>query len=97
MADFAAQIEACRALSYHSIELFINKQNAIKEISMAKLLSCELAERVATRMLQLHGGYGYTDEYYISRAYRDVRLMTIGGGTTEIMKEIIAKQLGIDE
>jgi citronellyl-CoA dehydrogenase len=55
----------------------------------------EMAIHVVDRCLQAHGGYGYTDEFKISRAYRDVRLLTIGGGTSEVMKEIIAKRMGI--
>ena len=58
---------------------------------MAKLFAGELACKVADRCLQAHGGFGYAEEFPISRYYRDVRLITIGGGTSEIMKEIIAK------
>jgi len=62
---------------------------------MAKLYCGELACRVADRVLQLHGGAGYMDEYPISRIWRDTRLITIGGGTSEIMKEIISKRVGL--
>jgi alkylation response protein AidB-like acyl-CoA dehydrogenase len=62
---------------------------------MAKLFAGELLNRVTDRCLQLHGGYGYMDEFPISRAWRDARLITIGGGTSEIMKEILAKRLGL--
>lgn len=96
-ARIAAEIEACRALSYQAMHSMNSGCDATKEISMAKLLACELAEKTATKMLQVHGGYGYMEEYFISRAYRDVRLMTIGGGTSEIMKEIIAKKTGVDD
>lgn len=96
-ASLAAEIEASRALSYLALDKMNKGIDATKEISMAKLLACELAEKVASKMLQVHGGYGYMEEYFISRAYRDVRLMTIGGGTSEIMKEIIAKQVGVDD
>jgi len=60
---------------------------------MVKLFTAEMANRVAYDCVQLHGGYGYMREYAIERFARDVRLFTIGGGTSEIMKEIIAKEL----
>jgi citronellyl-CoA dehydrogenase len=63
----------------------------VKEISMAKLFAGDLAQRVAYDCQQFHGGMGYVVETHIARAFRDVRLLTIGGGTSEIMKEIISK------
>ena len=93
--DLATQIEAGRRLTYHACDLFNRRQECVREISMAKLFCGELAIHVVDRCLQAHGGYGYTDEFHISRAYRDIRLITIGGGTSEIMKEIIAKRMGI--
>jgi len=62
---------------------------------MVKLLSAQMAFRVADQALQIHGGYGYMMEYPIQRYWRDIRLTRIGGGTDEIMKEIIADQLGL--
>ncbi len=62
---------------------------------MSKLIAGELANRVVDRCLQLHGGAGYMAEYEISRAWRDTRLITIGGGTSEIMREILAKLQGL--
>jgi len=62
-----------------------------REISMAKLFCGELSQKVAYDCQQLYGGYGYMSEYDIARAWTDVRLMTIGGGTSEVMREIIAK------
>ena len=59
-----------------------------------KLFAGETANRVIDRCLQFHGGWGYMDEYTVSRAFRDVRLLTIGGGTSEVMREIIAKLEG---
>jgi len=67
----------------------------VKEISMVKLFTAEMAQKVAYDCVQLHGGYGYMREYPIERFFRDIRLMTIGGGTSEIMKEIIAKQMSL--
>lgn len=95
-AQLLAEIQACRALTFQAVTLLNQGADASREVAMAKLLSCELVEKVATKMLQVHGGYGYMEEYSIARHYRDVRLMTIGGGTTEIMREIIAKMSGID-
>jgi citronellyl-CoA dehydrogenase len=88
-------LEAGRWLAYRACDLFNRKQDAVKEISMAKLYCGELAVRIVDRCLQFHGGYGYMDEFPISRRWRDIRLITIGGGTSEIMREIIAKRVGI--
>lgn len=95
LVDLLTQIEAGRMLTYHACDLFNRKINCVKEISMAKLYAAELAIKVANECLQIHGGYGYMEEYDISRAYRDVRLLAIGGGTSEIMKEIIGKLIGL--
>ena len=66
-----------------------------EEAAMAKWWSTELQKRAVDRCLQLHGGYGYMNEYPIARAYADARVTTIYGGTTEIMKEIIGRSLGL--
>jgi acyl-CoA dehydrogenase len=68
-------------------------EDCVTEISMAKYLTGELANRVAYDATQIFGGYGYMREFPIERFYRDARLWSIGGGTSEIMKEIIAKRL----
>ena len=93
-AELATEIEAARWLTYRAVDLFARKQEATKEITMAKLFAGELACKVADRCMQAHGGYGYAEEFPIARYYRDVRLVTIGGGTSEIMKEIISKREG---
>ena len=93
-ADLATEIEAARWLTYRACDLFNRKEEAVKEITMAKLFAGELLNRVVDRCVQAHGGFGYADEFPISRAYRDARLITIGGGTSEIMKEILSKRLG---
>lgn len=95
IAQLATEVEAGRWLTYRACDLFNRREDAVKEISMAKLYCGELACKVADRVLQIHGGAGYMDEYPISRIWRDTRLITIGGGTSEIMKEIISKRLGI--
>jgi citronellyl-CoA dehydrogenase len=88
-------IEAAKRLTYHAVDLFDRKQDPVKEISMAKLFAGDLAQKVAYDCQQFYGGMGYIDETPIARAWRDVRLITIGGGTSEIMKEIIAKLVGL--
>ncbi|MGH7386355.1 MAG: acyl-CoA dehydrogenase family protein [Candidatus Rokuibacteriota bacterium] len=95
LADLATLIEAGRWLTYAACLKFRDRDDAVKEISMVKLFTAEMAQKVAYDCVQLHGGYGYMREYPIERFFRDIRLMTIGGGTSEIMKEIIAKQLAL--
>jgi acyl-CoA dehydrogenase len=95
IAEMATKIEACRDLTYHALRLFVSGHDALREVSSAKLLACRVAVEVADEAVQLHGGYGYMREYDVERALRDARLGPIGGGTDEIMKEIIGKQLGL--
>jgi acyl-CoA dehydrogenase len=95
LADLATLIEAGRWLTYAACLRFKAGEETLKEISMVKLFTAEMAQRVAYECVQFHGGYGYMREYPIERFFRDVRLMTIGGGTSEIMKDIIAKQMGL--
>jgi acyl-CoA dehydrogenase len=93
LADLATLIEAGRWLTYTACVKYQNREEAVKEISMVKLFTAEMANRVAYDCVQIHGGYGYMREYPIERFARDARLFTIGGGTSEIMKEIIAKEM----
>jgi citronellyl-CoA dehydrogenase len=93
-ADLFTEVEAARWLTYRACDLFNREQDAVKEITMAKLFAGELLNRVVDRCVQAHGGFGYSDEFKISRMFRDSRLITIGGGTSEIMKEILSKRLG---
>jgi len=88
-------IEAAKRLTYHAVDLFNRQENPVREISMAKLFAGDLAQRVAYDCQQFFGGMGYIEETHIARAWRDVRLITIGGGTSEIMKEIISKLAGL--
>ena len=90
-AQLLTEVEAARRLAYFAVDLFDRKVQSVKEVSMAKLYCAELANKVADRCLQFHGGWGYMDEYIVSRAWRDMRLVTIGGGTSEVMREIISK------
>ena len=93
-ADMATEIEAGRQLAYHAAYLVDKGIDCVKEVSMAKLFCCETAFKVVDTCLQIHGGYGYMNEYAVSRAWRDTRLATIGGGTSEVMKEIIGRLMG---
>ena len=94
-ADMATRIEAGRALTYQALRLFIAGDNPIREVAMAKLYTSEVAVHVADECVQVHGGHGYTTEFPAERALRDARLGPIGGGTSEIMKEIIGKTYGL--
>ena len=92
IVQLEAEIESARQLCYRAVQLVVAKdQTAVREITMAKLVAGELSCRVADRCLQLHGGMGYMDECEVSRIWRDARLITIGGGTSEIMREILVK------
>ena len=84
-------VEAARWLTYRACDLFERGEPAVKEISMAKLFAGDLMQKVVYDCMQFHGGMGYVTETPIARAFRDARLLTIGGGTSEVMKEIISK------
>jgi alkylation response protein AidB-like acyl-CoA dehydrogenase len=96
IADLVTEVEATRQLIYHTAWLYQQGELPIAECSMAKLKATELANRVVDECLQFHGGYGYLEKSSIARMYRDTRVGTIAGGTSEIMREIIA-QITIDE
>jgi acyl-CoA dehydrogenase len=93
VADMATEIEAARHLVYHAAALYAAGRECVTEVSMAKLFATEVANRVAYQAVQLHGGYGYMREFPVERFFRDVRLWTIASGTSEIMREIVAKRL----
>ncbi len=95
VAEMATKAEAARALTYNALRRFHAGQDCIQEVSMAKLLTQRAVLEIADQSLQIHGGYGYMREYGIERAVRDARLGPIGGGTDEIMKEIIGKTMGL--
>lgn len=95
LADMATALEASRLLTYQAAWLADRGLPHIKEASMAKLFATETATRLAGDALQLHGGYGYVMESPIQRLYRDVKLFEIGEGTSQIHRNIIARQLGL--
>lgn len=94
-ADLSAEIRAARSLTYHALRMVVEGADAVREVSMAKVLASDLAWRVADEALQVHGGYGYMTEFPVERAWRDARLGPIGGGTAEIMKEVIGRSFGL--
>ena len=95
MADLATRIEAVEALVYECCDAWNRGVYATTEIAMCKLAAAQLSWDVADACLQLHGGFGYSAESDIERAWRDARLLRIGGGTDEVQREIISKLLGL--
>ena len=93
VADMATEIEAARQLVYRAAGRLAAGEDCATDVSMAKLFATEVANRVAYQAVQLHGGYGYMSEFPVERFFRDVRLWTIASGTSEIMREIIARRL----
>jgi short-chain 2-methylacyl-CoA dehydrogenase len=94
LADMATEIEAGRALVYRAAWLKDRGRPFAKEAAMAKLYTGELSNRAANAALQIHGGYGFMDEFAISRLYRDQKILEIGEGTNEVQRMVIAKHLG---
>lgn len=88
-----SKLETGRAFCHQCLQLLLSGKRCRKEISLAKIYICELAIHVADRCVQLHGGYGYTTEFVAERWLRDLRLNTIGGGTSEVMAGVVAKEL----
>ncbi len=95
IADLASRIEAVQALTYLTAYRYDHGEYPAKEISMCKLLAARLAFEVADEAMQIMGGYGYMMEYPVQRAWRDMRIARVGGGTDEIQREIICTMLGI--
>lgn len=93
LADMATQIEAARLLTYRAAYLKDQGQKVTKESAMAKLFAGEVSVRVSEEAIQIHGGYGYTKDYPPEKYWRDSKLCTIGEGTSEIQRIVIAKQL----
>ena len=93
IAQLSSEVEALKAFGYYCCELYSKGIYDVKLCSMAKLICTELHEKIATQCLQFFGGYGYMEDYPLARMYRDVRVGTIGAGSSEIMREIIAKMM----
>jgi short/branched chain acyl-CoA dehydrogenase len=95
LADMATEIEAGRGLVYRAAWLKDQSRPFAREAAMAKLFTGELSNRAANWALQIHGGYGFMEEYAISRLYRDQKVLEIGEGTNEVQRMVIAKHLGL--
>nr|WP_263326646.1 acyl-CoA dehydrogenase family protein [Neobacillus sp. Marseille-Q6967] len=95
IAEMATQIKIGRTFVDNLIVKHMANENIVTEVSMAKWWTTDMAKKVATECMQLHGGYGYMEEYEIARRYRDIPISSIYAGTNEIMKVIIAKNLGL--
>lgn len=93
IADMATQIEAARHLVRHAAELKDQGKPFSRQAAMAKLFSSEMAMKVTSDAIQIHGGYGYTTEYHVERMYRDAKLCTIGEGTSEIQRVVISRDI----
>jgi alkylation response protein AidB-like acyl-CoA dehydrogenase len=95
MAELAGTLEAARELTYATARRFVAGEYPVREVSMTKVFACRVANQVADECVQLHGGAGYMQEYEIERLWRDIRLSRIGGGTDEIMLDVVGRSLGL--
>jgi len=93
LADMATEIEVARQMVWHAAALRDAGQPCLKEASMAKLFASEMAERVSSSAIQVHGGYGYVNDFPVERIYRDVRVCQIYEGTSEIQRLVIGRAL----
>ena len=93
VADMASEVEMCKEFNYSIVKRLDLGQYVVKEASMSKLMATKIADEVIYNCLQLLGGYGYMEEYPMARLFRDSRLGPIGGGTSEILREIISKMI----
>jgi len=93
LADMATRVEVAKEFNYRVAAKMDAGLDATKEVSMAKNFACEACDKVVFDAVQIHGGYGYAREYLVERLYRDTRVLSIGGGTTEIMNEVISKMI----
>jgi butyryl-CoA dehydrogenase len=94
LADMATRIEAAHQLVLHAAALREAGQPCLKEAAMAKLFASEMAERVCSDAIQVHGGYGYLEDFPVERIYRDVRVCQIYEGTSDIQRLIISRRIG---
>jgi alkylation response protein AidB-like acyl-CoA dehydrogenase len=93
LADMATQISASRQLIYHAAWLYDNKKDVIKDAAIAKLFSSESAMKITTEAIQIHGGYGYIEDYHVERFFRDAKILEIGEGTSEVQRMVIAREI----
>ncbi|MAA67136.1 MAG: acyl-CoA dehydrogenase [Alteromonadaceae bacterium] len=95
LVEMATQVDIAREYTYRCAALMQAGKNPIKQVAMAKNFAAQVCEDVTREAIQLHGGMGYMREAMVERLHRDGKLLSIGGGTTEIMKELISKQMGL--
>jgi acyl-CoA dehydrogenase len=95
LADLATSVYTCRCVTYDALRRFVAGEEPLKEVTMAKLLTQRACFELMDACLQIHGGAGYMREYFIERAARDARLGPIGGGSDEIMREILGRALAL--
>jgi acyl-CoA dehydrogenase len=93
LVDMATKVEIAKEYNYRVAARMEAGMDVMREVSMGKNFSCEVCDKVVYDAVQIHGGYGYAREYVVERLYRDSRILSIGGGTTEIMKEIISRTI----
>jgi len=95
LVDIATRLHTCRCVTYDALRRFVEDEAAVSEVTMAKLVTQRAAFEVMDECLQIHGGAGYMREFWVERAARDARLGPIGGGTDEIMREILGRVLAL--
>ncbi|HEY0515472.1 MAG TPA: acyl-CoA dehydrogenase family protein, partial [Solirubrobacteraceae bacterium] len=95
LADLATSVYTCRCVTYDALRRFVAGEEPLKEVTMAKLLTQRACFELMDECLQIHGGAGYMSEYWVERAARDARLGPIGGGSDEIMREILGRVLAL--
>jgi acyl-CoA dehydrogenase len=95
LADLATSVYTCRCVTYDALRRFVAGEDPLREVTMAKLLTQRAAFELMDDCLQIHGGAGYMREYWVERAARDARLGPIGGGSDEIMREILGRTLAL--
>jgi butyryl-CoA dehydrogenase len=93
LADMATQIEVAKSMCLHAAGLRQAQTPCVKEASIAKLFASQMCERVCSAAIQIHGGYGFTNDFPVERYYRDARVFQIYDGTNEVQKIVIAREL----
>ena len=93
LADMATQISAARQLIYHAAWLKDHGKDVVKDAAIAKLFSSEVAMKITTDAIQIHGGYGYIEDYHVERFFRDAKILEIGEGTSEVQRMVIAREI----
>ena len=93
LVDMATSVYTCRCVTYDALRRFVGGEEPVREVTMAKLLTQRASLELMDACLQIHGGAGYMREYWVERAARDARLGPIGGGSDEIMREILGRVL----